>query len=679
MQTRIFLIALCCLAIVSASRANAKVPTDKINIRQLPLEYFTKDSEIHSVTLSPDGKHYFGIIKNKDNEVFAIFDTQQKKITQVIQVRGDGGNIRNVRWVNSERLVYSIYETHEFDKRGSPSGELYGVDIDGRRHDIVFGYRAGQSTKNTKIRKRKATYASHRIIDVLENDDKHILIASYPWKKKQADWYYSDETIPQIVRLNIYNGRTNVVDTLPIAGSFPVADNNGEVRFAIGINKNYRSVISYKRTADSNWEKFTLKDFDGDRINPLSFSENNQSVYLKANVANGTRAVFSFDLKTQTIEKVFHDSDVDVEGEYYDFSDRRIVYVATRLALPKYYYIDPKDKKAKLHKKLMKAFSGQDVVITSASKDGSKMITLTYGDNNPGDYYLFDTKTLNADFLMSRNSWVNPDYLAKTESVNFTTRDQQTIHGYLTRPKVALPGKLPLVVYPHGGPHSRDYWGFDWEVQLLASQGYAVLQANFRGSRGFGQAFEEKGYGNWGTLMQDDLTDATHALIDQGIVDPKRICIYGASYGGYAALMGSVREPDLYQCTIGSMGVYDLPLLLEEGNVAERLKFGEAYLRKTLGSDISELKKRSPANNAEKIKANILLIHGARDHQATISQAISLKNALDKIKKPYEWLELGNEGHGYNDIENRNKVSQKILDFLDKNIGPQSIKSQVGQ
>lgn len=679
MQPKIILFALCCLAIVSSSPTDAKISTTKISTPQLPIEYFTKNSEIRSVILSPDGKHYLGIIRNKEKEVFGIFDTQLKKITQIIKVRGEGGNIRDVEWVNSERIVYSIYENYEFDKRGNPSGELYGVDIDGRRHEIIFGYRAGQSTKNTKIRKRKATYASHRIIDVLEEDDKHILIASYPWKRSTNHWYYSDESIPQIVKLNIYNGRTNILDTLPIEGSHPVADNNGDVRFAIGVNKNFRSVISYKKTADSDWEKFTLENFAGDRINPLSFSENNQSVYLKANVANGTRAIFLFDLKTQSMEKIFHDSGVDVDGEYYDFAERRIVYVATRLALPKYHYLDPKDKKAKIHKKLMKAFAGQDVVITSASKDGSKMITLTYADNNPGDYFLFDTKTLNADFLMSRNSWVNPDYLAKTESVSFSTRDQQTIYGYLTRPKLAQPGKLPLVVYPHGGPHSRDDWGFDWEVQLLASHGYAVLQVNFRGSSGFGQAFEEKGYGNWGTLMQDDITDATQTLIDQEIVNPNRICIYGASYGGYAALMGSVRDPELYKCAIGSMGVYDLPLLLEEGNIVERLKYGEAYLKETLGTDINELKKRSPANNVEKIKANILLIHGARDNQATISQAISLKNAFDKINKPYEWLELGNEGHGINNAKNRKKVSQKILQFLDKNIGPQSTQSQAGQ
>ena len=269
---------------------------------------------------------------------------------------------------------------------------------------------------------------------------------------------------------------------------------------------------------------------------------------------------------------------------------------------------------------------------------------------------------------MSKRKWLDPELMAHTDSMTFETRDGATIHGYVTLPK-GKDKNVPLVVLPHGGPHGvRDYWGFDWEVQLLAHHGYGVLQVNYRGSGGFGLDFEESGHGKWGTMMQDDLTDATKVLIDSGVADSSRVCIYGQSYGGYAALMGAVREPELYRCVIGSMGVYDLPMMFKEGDIADR-ESGLAYLRQALGEDQEDLQSRSPAYNADKIKAEVLLIHGVRDERAPIEQAESLQKALKQAGVPYQWLEIGNEAHGYYDEQNRLTVYRKVLAFLDANIG----------
>ncbi len=682
MKPKILLYAVCCLTIIttsSAEVAESKESQNNLEAAQLPIEYFTKNSKTREVILSPDGKHIVALLNHQGKEVFNIINLENKKPISLIATRGAGENIGNVHWVSNDRIIYSIFETSGGDKRKSATGELYGVNLDGSLHKIIFGYRAGEQTTGTRIKKRKASYGSHRIIDLLKDDEKHVLIVYYPWKLRGNFWVYNDSAIPIIQKLNVYTGKLKKIDVLPITGSSPVVDNKGVVRFAVGTSKDNRTAISYKKTKESDWQEFSLDNFEGTSIYPIGFTEENQNVYLAANIGKGTRAIFLFNLADQSLEKIFHDAKVDVDNIYLDFAEKRAIYVDTALELPKYHYLDPNDQKSKLHKKLMKAFPGQDVVITSASKDASKMIVFTYADNSPGDYYLFDTKTLNADYVMSKSSWVDPELMANTESVSFTTRDHQTIYGYLTLPKVNNADGLPLVVYPHGGPHARDYWGYDWHVQLLANQGYAVLQVNFRGSSGFGKAFQDIGDGKWGTLMQDDITDATRALIARKIVDPHRICIYGTSYGGYAALMGSVREPDLYQCAIGSAGVYDLPLMFDEGNIANRLKHGQAFLTETLGSDIEDLKARSPVYNVDKIKARILLIHGGKDEQVPIAQAIVLKEAFDKINKPYQWLELSNEGHGYNDDENRKLIYQKILDFLDENIGPKSTQSVVGQ
>lgn len=668
------------LAIMPINNLSAQTNSSTGASTKLPIEYFTKNSEKRTAKISPDGKHIIVILKQKGKEVFGVVDTQKNEIVSLIGVRGSGGNIGDVSWVSNTRIVYSTYKIKKHDQRRNGSGELYAVNVDGSKHEIVFGHRAGGNGTTSRLKRKKSSYASHEILDYLDDDEKNILIAYYPWKVYGKYWRQNPEASTLIKKLNIYTGKLYSVDSLPISQATAIVDNQGVVRFAIGVNKNNDSVISYKKNKDADWREFSLDNFEGTNINPFSFSEDDQSVYLSANVGDGTRALYLFNLETKSIDKLFHDETIDMSRLVFDFSQRRIIYVATEKALPVYHYLEPTNIKSVLHKKLMDAFAGQDVVITSATKDGSKMIAFVYADNNPGDFYLFETKSLKAEYLMSRNSWVDPEHLVNTESISFTTRDNQMIYGYLTRPKNSVDALPPLVVYPHGGPHGvRDEWSYQWSVQLLANRGYAVLQVNFRGSGGFGKSFQHIGYGKWGTLMQDDVTDATQALIERNIVDPERICIYGASYGGYAALMGTVREPDLYKCAIGSVGVYDLPMMFKEGDIPNYSKSGLAYLKDAVGDNTDDLRKRSPVYNVDKIKANILLIHGTKDERVPIEQALRLKEAFDNINKSYGWLELRNEGHGYNNNENRKKVYQEILNFLDDNIGEKSMGSQAGQ
>jgi dipeptidyl aminopeptidase/acylaminoacyl peptidase len=247
--------------------------------------------------------------------------------------------------------------------------------------------------------------------------------------------------------------------------------------------------------------------------------------------------------------------------------------------------------------------------------------------------------------------------------------DGVKLHGYLTLPQGREPKRLPLVVLPHGGPHGiYDDWRFDEEAQLLASRGYAVLQLNFRGSGGYGRRFIESGYRQWGARMQQDLSEATRAAIERGFADQKRVCIYGASYGGYAALMGAVRDPDLYRCAIGYAGVYDLRMMYQRGDIQQTL-FGERYLALAIGSDANELAQRSPVAQVEKIKAAIMLIHGGQDRRVPIAHANAMRKALDGRHYKYEWFTEATEGHGFYREDHRIELYQRMLAFLDAQIG----------
>jgi len=259
--------------------------------------------------------------------------------------------------------------------------------------------------------------------------------------------------------------------------------------------------------------------------------------------------------------------------------------------------------------------------------------------------------------------------MAAMQPISFKARDGLTIHGYLTLP---LGGHkpLPLVVNPHGGPFGiRDYWQFDPETEFLAYHGYAVLQVNYRGSGGYGAAFQNAGYYQWGGTMQDDLTDATQWAIKQGIADPKRICIYGGSYGGYAALEAVVKAPDLYKCAIGYAGVYDLVMLHDRGGEMYYSSHGMgAYLSNTLGDNMAALRAASPVDHVNRIKAALFLAHGGADETVPIDQANEMRSALDKAGKKYEWLYYPNEGHGYFKLAHR-VVFTTNAGILNHNIG----------
>jgi dipeptidyl aminopeptidase/acylaminoacyl peptidase len=310
------------------------------------------------------------------------------------------------------------------------------------------------------------------------------------------------------------------------------------------------------------------------------------------------------------------------------------------------------------------------VQFVSGTRDGRFSVALVQADADPGAFYLFDPKAKKLTQLLSRASWINPEQMAIKEPFEFAARDGLKLQGYVSYPPGQENAKhLPMVVFVHGGPRAHDRWEYDSDVQAMATRGYAVLQVNFRGSDGRGYDFARASESEWGGKMQDDVTDATRWAIAQGIADPKRLCIFGGSYGGYAALEGAVKEPDLYKCAIGYVGVYDLNMLFEMGGNQDS-SFGSAFLKREFGQDKAALARLSPVNQLDSLKAREMLVVGGKDTTVRSRQGLALHQALLDRHIAHEWMFKPGEGHGFYDEANIAELYTKLVQFLDSNIGP---------
>lgn len=635
----------------------------------IAIEDFAKPATYESVKISPNGKYLAVAYHQKEKSIFAILDTKSRQYICGIGSKKSNTNIGDINWVSNNRIVYTINESRPWDKTRHSTGELFAVNADCSKSNMIFGFRAAEKTTGSHLRKRKAMNGGHRLLNILKNDKKHVLIQFYPWHVIGNTWHINPNAISKIYKLNVFSGQLKYIESLPLKNLNALTDNNANVRIAVGYDDNNHKLVKYRDENSKQWHDFAIKELPNQDITPISFSKDNKKLYFTTPINNGTSALYEYDLELKKIGLLFHDKEADIIQIIKNFNENNIIAVSTSLAIPQYHYIDTKSKKSILHKSLQDTFSGSDIVITSQSDDNNQAVVYVYADNNPGDYYLFNTQTKNVDYLLSKRPSLYPEELLPMKGKSFITRDNQLIYGYITTPKQHTEKLPPLVVIPHGGPHGiRDYWQYNTEVQLLANRGYAVLQVNFRGSGGFGRNYQEAGYGKWGTLMQDDITDAVNSLIADKLVDKNKMCIYGASYGGYAALMGTIRTPDLFKCAIGSVGVYDLPLMFKKGDIPTR-KSGLAYLKSVLGENTADLKQRSPSYNVDKIKANILLIHGKQDNRAPIEQVESLMSAMDKHNKNYQYLEISDEGHGYRVPKNKALVFKTILSFLEDSIG----------
>lgn len=610
--------------------------------RIIPVEDFFKNPERSVFSLSPDGtKLAFLAPYQKRKNIFVqnLGDsTAAIRLTSIID-----RDLNSFFWANNDYLVYVR------DYGGDENYRIFSVKADGSEEKDLTPF------PGVKV----------DIIDDLEDDPEHLIIGMNKRNPQMFDPY----------RLNIQTGKLKLLAENPGNITSWITDHDGNLRIAIatdGVN----TTILYRKTEAEAFKSVLQTDFK-QTVMPMYFDfEAPEQVYALSNLGRDKTAIVKMDIRTgKELEMVFEHPDVDVS--YMSYSKKRKVPTTISYVTWKREYKFVDDQVANLYKRLEKELKGVEIVVTSTNQAEDKFIIRTYSDRSLGAYYFFDSIKDELIKISDVSPWLAENELAKVTPIEYKSRDGLTIHGYLTLPVGVEAKNLPVVVNPHGGPWARDVWTFNPEVQFLANRGYAVLQVNFRGSTGYGRAFWEASFKEWGLSMQDDVTDGVNWLVSEGIADAKRVGIYGGSYGGYCTLAGITFTPDVYTCAVDYVGVSNLFSFLN--TIPPYWEPYREMLYEMVGNpkneqDSARLHATSPVFHVDKIKAPLLIAQGAKDPRVNQAESDQIVEALRKRGVEVEYILKENEGHGFRNEENRFEFYGKMEQFLRKHLGGRVIE-----
>jgi len=642
--------------LVGSPRVIADEPAGAARPKRIPVEDFTRRPTLSSVSFSPDGKR-FAALRSIDGRMNLVTgDLSAKSVTRVTSFTTY--DVRRFNWISSNRLVFSLWDATRglAEQRG---GGLVAIDWDGsnpREISPIGEYCAGSQK-------------SCRPVDFLErvpgSEGDIIAVANL-----------RDQDTQDVYRIDTRTGRKTLLS----------ADNPGKVkrwvldrdhvpRAALSEDgKTFKVAFWYRDSATAPWRKVNEAPALEPHIVPLAFDADG-TLFVTSDLASDKARVHVFDPARGRLGDLVADSpEVDLtEAEpIIESTDHRVVGLAFEGYLPQKIWFD--ERYARMQALL-------DASLTQGRRndfrflDDGRVLVVSYGDRDPGTYYLYDPKAQTLVEQLRPYDWIEPQRMAVMRPFTYRARDGLTVPAYLTLPMGAAPRKLPLVVWVHGGPWARDEWGWNPEVQFLASRGYAVLQPNYRGSEGFGRKHLTSGYRQLGQAMQDDVTDGVRQLVADGTVDASRVCIGGGSYGGYATMMALVKEPEMFRCGINEAGVVDLIWWQELGYTDFNRYDADAsdkFLGITVGdvkTDRAMLEQYSPRRHADRIKAPVLIIHGAGDERVPIAHAEGMRDALKAAGKEVEMRVYAEEGHGFVKPANQIDRLQRIEAFLDKHLG----------
>ena len=632
----------------------------------IPVQDFVKHPTYSSARISPDGQYLAMTVDRDDQDVLTVLRTSDLSVVKINQLP-DGRSVGAFYWTSPDRLMFNAVRKIGSFEQPMGTGEWFAVNADGTQPRPLVFY----GTRDATQRSKQVDYDERlNLLDTLRDDDTNVVMTlTSPRSKEGAG--------TEVVLMDTFTGRRTPMARAPKENCSIALDAGKKPRFAVcSSSRNEvgeyeeRSEL-YRREDNGSWVLVNASKSDGKHLRVVRTTSDG-TVYASQDDGKSPAAIGTIDTATGSFTSLHQDPVADISDLVWSADDRHLIAAVTEAGAPKVTLINEDHPDAEIYASLASAFPGQYVDFSSATRDGSKIVVSVSSDSNPGELYLYDRDTGKARFLMQGRAWLDPKKMAEVKPFTFKSSDGQQVHGYLTLPHGTDRRNLPLIVNPHGGPIGpRDNWGFDPITQLFASRGYAVLQVNFRGSDGYGKAFRDAGHMQWAKGIQNDILEATHWVIDQGYVDKDRICIFGGSFGGYSSLMAPIREPGLFKCAVGYVGVYDLEMLHTKGDIPQR-ESGRRYLRRTIGTDKDTLRAGSPTALADKVGIPVLLVAGARDQRAVPEQTEAMRDALAKAgNPPVETIIQSGEMHGFYKEDNNQMLYTKILDFFGKHIGGQ--------
>ena len=530
---------------------------------------------------------------------------------------------------------------------------LYVKDFGGDEnfHVVSVDVRSGEVKDLTPLPKIQAS-----IVDDLRDDSRHVLV-QYNQRNPQ---------VFDVYRIDVATGASALVAENPGNITGWVTDHKGAVRAATttdGVNGS----LLYRPTEKDAFKTVLTTDFRTS-VGPMFFTFDNQKLYAMSNRGRDKTALVILDPATgKETKPLFEHADVDLNGAQY--SRKRKVLTAVDFETWKSQRHCFDEATRALYSKLEKRLPGFEVALVSENRAEDTFIVAAYSDRTPGARYLYHAKTDRLVKLGEHNPRIQADDMATMKPVTYTSRDGLKINGYLTLPKGKVAKNLPVIVNPHGGPWARDSWGFNPEIQFLANRGFAVFQMNFRGSTGYGRTFWEKSFKQWGRAMQDDITDGVQWLVKEGIADPRRVGIYGGSYGGYATLSGVTFTPDLYAAAVDYVGVANLFTFMKTipPYWAPFLKMMQEMVGDS-EKDKDLLTASSPVFHVDRIKTPLFVAQGANDPRVNKNESDQMVEALRKRGVEVQYMVKDNEGHGFHNEENRYDFYGAMEGFFSKHL-----------
>lgn len=592
--------------------------------------------------LSPDGNRIAarGLIGGKQLIILGDITTSDRKFSRIGVP--DKHQLEWLRWAGNRRVLASLSRITDVMGVEVRMTRLMMIDLD--------------TTKTTLVGPKEQGIDGDDLVHV-DSAGKFVLLSTQP----------SIFVYPSVYRVDLDTGKSQRVVAAQDGVWEWFADSDGIVRAGLGANGT-RWWLLYRTDADGAFKRVLRRDEAREKDNGIqSFRAipGNSQGYAIADGKNGHLAVYRFDFGTSTLGELLYENpsvDVDDFTLSEDGALQGVAYTDDRAEIA---WFDPELKR--LQERIDRALPDAINRVVSISRDRNRMLVWSGGAADPGIYYVYDRSARSLVELGEPYQAMRGKRLSPMKAVRYKARDGLEIRGYLTLPAGRPATGLPLVVMPHGGPYARDEWQYDPWVQYLASRGYAVLQPNFRGSTGFGRDFVERGTGQWGRGMQDDVDDGVKWLAGQGTVDLKRVCIMGASYGGYAAMWAAVRNPELYRCAISFAGVSDVASMLRySAKSFSAPRYFRDWRARVQGDKGFELDQISPLKQVEKLTVPLLIAHGTEDDTVPLSQSRRLHDAMLKIKRPHEYVVYEGEGHGFDDPAHSTDFLNRVGTFLDK-------------